>query len=143
MILFCDTSALAKLFIEEEHSALMIETADRASTVAVCRIAWVELIAAMARRVREAPADSDLIDLGRNQFELSWRDFAIVEINQKLMRLAGEIAEAFALRAYDSVQLAAAKTLHDGSGQKILFACVDKRLQKASAVMGMQAVNPD
>ena len=143
MILFCDTSALAKLFIEEEHSALMIETADRASTVAVCRIAWVELIAAMARRVREAPADSDLIDLGRNQFELSWRDFAIVEINQKLIRLAGEMAEAFALRAYDSVQLAAAKTLHDGSSQKILFACFDKRLQKASAVMGMQAVNPD
>ena len=88
-------------------------------------------------------ADSDLIDLGRNQFELSWRDFAIIDINEKLMRLAGEIAEAFALSAYDSVQLAAAKTLHDGSGQKILFACFDKRLQKASAVMGMQAVNPD
>ena len=143
MILFCDTSALAKLFIQEEHSKLMMETADQAATVAVCRIAWAEMMAAMARRAREVPADSDLIELGRNQFELSWRDFAIVEINQKLMRLAGEIAEAFALRAYDSVQLAAAKTLHDGSGQKILFACFDKRLQKASAVMGMQAVNPD
>jgi len=132
LILFCDTSALAKLFIQEEHSALMIDTADQASTVAVCRIAWVEMMAAMARRAREAPVDSDLIDLGRNQFELSWRDFAVAEINQKLMRLA-----------YDSVQLAAAKTLHDGSGQKILFACFDKRLQKASGVMGMQVVNPD
>ncbi len=101
------------------------------------------MMAAMARRVREAPADPDLIDLGRNQFELSWRDFAIVDINHKLMRLAGEIAEAFALSAYDSVQLATAKTPHDGSGLEILFACLDKRLQKASAVMGMQTVNPD
>lgn len=143
MILFCDTSALAKLFIQEEHSALMRETADQASTVAVCRIAWAEMMAAMARRTREVPADSDLIDLGRNQFELSWRDFAIVEVNQKLVRLAGEIAEAFALRAYDSVQLAAAKTLHERSGQQIEFACFDKRLQKAAAVIGMQVMNPD
>lgn len=138
MILFCDTSALAKLFIQEEHSEKMLETADQAFTIGVCRLAWAEMMAAMARRAREVPADSDLIDLGRRQFELSWNNFAVIELNQKLMRMAGEIAEAFALRAYDSVQLAAAQTLHQGSGQKILFACFDQRLQKAAAIMGMQ-----
>ena len=138
MILFCDTSALAKLFIDEEHSGQMLEAAQLSSAISVCRIAWVEMMAAMARRVREIPSDANTIDSGRSRFEQMWPDFAVIEVNQKLVRLAGDIAEAFALRAYDSVQLAAAQRLHQSARGEMTFACFDKRLQKAAAVMGIQ-----
>lgn len=141
MILFCDTSALAKLFIDEEHSKQMLEAAQQSSAISVCRIAWAEMMAAMARRVREIPSDSDTIDAGRHQFENMWSNFAVVEFNQKLVKLAGDIAEAFALRAYDSVQLAAAQRLHQRTGGKMTFACFDKRLQKAAAIMGLQVLD--
>ena len=36
----------------------------------------------------------------------------VLEITPELTRLAGDYAEAFALRAYDSIQLAAAQTLN-------------------------------
>ncbi len=141
MILFCDTSALAKLFVEEEHSALMLQAAQQASVVSVCRIAWAEMMAAMARRAREIPEDAGAIESGRKRFEQMWPDFAVVEVNQKLVRLAGDIAEAFALRAYDSVQLAAAQRLHQGVKGKMTFACFDKRLHKAAVMMGIQVLD--
>lgn len=140
MILFCDTSALAKLFIDEEHSGQMLEAAQQASAISVCRIAWAEMMAAMARRAREIPEDADTIDSGRTRFEQMWLDFAVIEINQTLVKLAGDIAEAFALRAYDSVQLAAAQRLHQGANGQMTFACFDKRLQKAAAVLGLQVL---
>ncbi len=141
MILFCDTSALAKLFVHEEHSEDMLRAAEQTSAISVCRIAWAEMMAAMARRVREVPDDTETIDAGRIEFEKKWQDFAIIEVNQALVRLAGEIAEAFALRAYDSVQLAAAQRLNQGTKGKMIFACFDKRLHKAASIMGMQVLD--
>ncbi len=70
-----------------------------------------------------------------------WPDFAVIEVNQKLVRRAGEISEVFALRVYDSVQLAAAQRLHQSSRGRMMFACFDKRLQKAAAVMGLQVLD--
>ncbi len=141
MILFCDTSALVKLFINEDYSEPMLKAAKQASAVSVCRIAWAEMMAAMARRVREVPDDAVIIEASRIRFEQMWPDFAIIEVNQKLVELAGEIAEAFALRACDSVQLAAAQRLHQRSRGPMMFACFDKRLQKAAAMMGMQVLD--
>jgi len=50
---------------------------------------------------------------------------------------AGEYAEIFALRAYDSIQLAAAKTLQQGGSEKVSFACFNQRLQKAAQLLGL------
>jgi predicted nucleic acid-binding protein len=50
LILFCDTSALVKLYVREEASDLMMALAGSAGTIAVCRLAWAEAMAALARR---------------------------------------------------------------------------------------------
>ncbi len=44
----------------------------------------------------------------------------------------GEYADTFALRGYDSVQLAAARTLSDSAPGPVQFACFDRRLQNAA-----------
>ena len=46
MILYCDTSALVKLYITEEGSAQLLEQVAAAEAVAVCRIAWAAAHAA-------------------------------------------------------------------------------------------------
>ena len=51
MILFCDTSALIKLYIKEEFSAEVQAQAVAAKGIVVSRIAWAEAMAALARRV--------------------------------------------------------------------------------------------
>ena len=49
MILYCDTSALVKLYVDEDGSAQVAAALAGADIVAVCRIAWVEALSAFAR----------------------------------------------------------------------------------------------
>lgn len=140
MILFCDTSALVKLYILEDSSREMQTLAAAATTIAVCRIAWAEMMAALARRAREFPSDAEEIEAVRSRLRTDWPQYAVVEITQPLVELAGEFADTFALRGYDSVQLAAARTLQDSAGEEVQFACFDIRLGKAARILGMSGL---
>lgn len=137
MILFCDTSALVKLYINEDSSDLMLALAGSASAIAVCRVAWAEAMAALARRVRENPTDAEVIEAVRIRLRSDWPRYAIVEVTQSLVEMAGEYADTFALRGYDSVQLAAARILQQAAGEELHFACFDIRLQRSAKVLGM------
>lgn len=140
MILYADTSALAKLYVNEPGSAETAAAAQAAASVAVCRLAWVEMMATLARRSREQPAAAAALAAARQRFMSDWQSLLIVEITQPVLTLAGDYAEAFALRAYDSVQLAALQTLRQQSGEELRFACFDARLVKAAAVLGVAGV---
>jgi predicted nucleic acid-binding protein len=137
LILFCDTSALVKLYIKEDSSDEMQALARSASAIAVCRIAWAEIMAALSRRARENSSDADAIETVRVRLRTDWPRYAIVEVTQPLVELAGEYADTFALRGYDSVQLAAARSLQDAVSEPLHFACFDARLQKSAKVLGM------
>ena len=140
MILFCDTSALVKLYIQEEFSDEVCAMAESARVIAVSRISWAETMATLARRVRESPTDAQAIEAVRVHVRIDWSSFAIVEVTQSLVELAGDYADTFALRGYDSVQLAAAKMLQEGTSEAFCFACFDIRLLKAAGVLGMQTL---
>ena len=137
MILFCDTSALVKLYVQEDSSGVVQTLAESATAIAVCRIAWAEAMAALARRSRETPADAPVIESVRARLRNDWQGYAIVEVTQALVELAGEYADTFALRGYDSVQLAAARTLQTATTEELQFACFDARLNKCAKVVGM------
>ncbi len=137
MILFCDTSALVKLYILEDSSREMQALAGAATAIAVCPIAWAEMMAGLARRALEFPNDADATELVRKRLRTDWPRYVVVEVTQALVELAGEYADTFALRGYDSVQLAAARTLHDMAGEEVQFACFDTRLGKAARMLGM------
>ena len=48
------------------------------------------------------------------------------------METAGRFADVFALRGYDSEQLAAAHELHVNAEQTVVFASYDRRLNQAA-----------
>lgn len=140
MILFCDTSALIKLYIQESFSAEVQAQAEAAKAIAVSRIAWAEAMAALARRARENARDADTIAAVRDRMRIDWPEYAIVEITQALVEEAGEFADTFALRGYDSVQLASAHQIRQATSEAVCFACFDARLQKAAKVLGMHTL---
>lgn len=139
MILFCDSSALVKLYVEEEGTATMSGLVAASEIVAVCRIAWAECMSALARRAREQPQDAKAIGQARQRFVADWPHCLTVEVTQQVVELAGDYADTFALRAYDAVQLAAAQLLHAEVPGQVRFACFDARLAKAAQVLGIQA----
>lgn len=140
MILFCDTSALVKLYVAEEGSDLMRIEADAVQALAVSRLAWAEAMAALARRVRESPVDETAIQQARGRLRGHWNQYLVVEASQVVVEQAGELAETFALRAYDAIQLASARLLMEQGGVPVAFACFDSRLRKAARVLGMASV---
>ena len=137
MILFCDTSALIKLYIDEDGSSDLKTRLQESEVVAVCRVAWAEAYAALSRRAREVPEDALLIEQAKVALAADWRHFVVLEIDQPLVELAGEYADTFALRGYDSIQLAAAFETGRISQTPIFFACYDMRLNKAAKLLGM------
>jgi len=137
MILYCDTSALIKLYILEEDSSLLKSEVKKADAVAVCRVAWAEAHAALARRARETRADAPIIERAKTALASDWPNYVILEVNQTLIERAGEYADTFALRGYDSIQLAAAVETARISDESVTFACFDASLNKAARVLGL------
>ena len=139
MIVFCDTSALVKLYLSEVESDAVKALAVNSEVVAACRIAWAEAHAALSRRAREVPADTLSIGQAKQALAADWPHYLIVDVTQAVVARAGDFADTFALRGYDSVQLAAAYEAKQVSGLPLTFACFDSRLNKAAQVLGMEA----
>jgi predicted nucleic acid-binding protein len=137
MILFCDTSALLKLYVAEAGSEELKVRVQEAEAIAVCRIAWAEAFAALSRRAREVPDDAAVIEQAKAALAADWPRYVVLEIDQTLVERAGEFADTFALRGYDSIQLAAAFEAARISQTPIFFACYDLRLNKAAKLLGM------
>ncbi len=138
MILYADTSALVKLYLSEAGSPALKKLAASAEALATCRITWAEAHAALARRVREVPDDASPVAQARKAIAADWPKVMIVELTQEVVARAADYADTFALRGYDSVQLAAAHSLALEAGVEVSFACFDERLNKAARVLGLQ-----
>jgi len=76
VILFCDTSALIKLLIDEPGSDQIYQASQAALAIAACRITWAEAMAAMARRQREDPISADVQQHGRMALSYATLHFA-------------------------------------------------------------------
>jgi predicted nucleic acid-binding protein len=140
LILFCDTSALIKLYIKEDGSEAVTAKLIESEGVAVCRIAWAEAMAAFSRRVRDVPEDAAVIEQAKAALAQDWPNFIVMEVTQPLVERAGDYADTFALRGYDSVQLASAFEVGRVTESPIYFACFDTRLNKAASVLGMSCI---
>lgn len=139
MILFCDTSTLAKLYLHEVHSEAIRQIATDSTAIAVSRITWVEMLSALARRERERSVDARALELARGRLSEDWPDFIKVDVGQAVLNTAGTFAGAFALRAYDSVQLASALTL-SAAVEGVGFSSFDLRLNRAAQTLGLLLV---
>ena len=145
---FFDTSALVKLYLEEEGSAWVREIADpeRGNTIHIAHITGPETIAAFFRKVRtQEISNSQALQAASDFKEEFVSRFEIVEIKQDIIDLAMTLAQRHGLRGYDSVQLAAAVSVFaqsvDGDDPPE-FVSADSRLNEAAAAEGMAAREP-
>jgi predicted nucleic acid-binding protein len=137
LILYLDTSALIKLYVSEEHSADVSRAAHLADSLAASTLAYVEAHAALSRLRRERALTSAQVALARQRFNQDWGDMRRVDATETQLERAAELAEVFALRAYDSMHLAAADYLARTAGEPLIFACYDAALNKAAHVLGL------
>ena len=106
MTLYLDTSSLVKFYVEEAGSETVRALVTAATVVATAGIAYPEARAAFARLRREhalRPAAFTSIKRARDD---DWPRYLMLDITADISRAAGDLAERFALRGYESVHLA-------------------------------------
>jgi len=130
VILYLDTSALVKLYVDEPGRDAVLELLEETARCATARIAYVEARAAFARKRREGGFDARGLRCVVDLLDADWAAFALVEVTESLVRRAGLLAERCGLRGYDAVHLAAACEIA-GAGGDVVMACFDERLQRA------------
>lgn len=144
MTLYLDTSALLKLYIEEEGRELVREAVGTADAVATSTVAYAEARAGLARRFREGDFTEEEHRGAVADLDDDWLAYDRLNVSDPASYLAGRLAERHALRGYDAVHLASAVRLSERF-EDLRFLAFDERLNDAArnanlAVYGDEAM---
>lgn len=137
MTLYLDTSALVKLYVQEEHSTHVKAEVERAAVVACARVAYPEGRAALARRRREGGLTERALRSAVTALDRDFAHLVVVELSDRLAREAGALAERRALRGFDAVQLVSAIELGRLTNAAPEFLAYDQRLADAAREEGL------
>jgi predicted nucleic acid-binding protein len=141
MMLYLDTSALVKLYVEEKGSDLVRQAVADARLCVTHLIAYAETRAAFARKATQKKYAAHLPQW-RKDFEQDWPTFEAASITSGLVYRAGELADTFLLRGYDSIHLAAAEAFWQARGPMAFrIAVFDGELADAAQAMGISVLS--
>ena len=145
-LLYLDTSALVKLYLNEPGSERMRKLAspDEGNRLATCSITQVEFHAAIWRRRRTGEFGGDTTERVIEQFNgRLMDDFLRRPVDDWTLNLASELTSRHPLRAYDAVQLAACLSLARIVPGPPTFVCADRRLLSAAEGEGLAVLDPN
>jgi predicted nucleic acid-binding protein len=140
VILYLDTSALVKIYVEELHAQLVREWVEEATIVATSVVAYPEAAAAFARKEREGGIGPGELKRVLAALDRDWTEYAVLDIRE---REAGALAVRRGLRGFDAVHLDAALQLKTSAADStVAFCAFDDRLSSAAAAEGFTVLGP-
>jgi len=137
LILYLDTSALVKLYAEEEGSGLVRRGVRDSDLIATSLMAYAEARSALARKSRSREISRAALTKCKREFDRDWLRLHRLPVDETLVRKAGELAEEHALRALDALHLATADSLQIALRDAVIFACFDDALNGAAEARGL------
>jgi predicted nucleic acid-binding protein len=130
-IIYLDTSALLKLYIQEAHSDEVRKLVDNAEGAGTSMLAYPEMAAALARAKRMHLLLDDAARSAWNHFLNDWPDFTRLKLSVPLTERAARLAWDFGLRGYDAMHLSATLIWQETLEERIVFATFDRLLWRA------------
>lgn len=137
MIVYLDTSAFLKLYLDEKDSQATRRLVDAAVAVCAHVITYAEMCAAFAQAVRTRRLTEADRAYQKDCFDADWDALQVLPVDEPLVRRAGRLAEEFELRGFDSLQLAAAERVWRQAPEHFRLAAFDARLVSAAQALGM------
>jgi len=138
MRLYLDTSALVKLYVDEEGSPVVRSAVDQARLIATSAMAYVEARAAFVRRRYEKRLSADEYRRIVRDLDADWGHYLVVVVTDRLIQDSANLAERHRLRAYDAVHVASAAAVHSQLAEPVIFASWDVSLEKAATREGLE-----
>ena len=142
MTLYLDTSSLIKLYVAEPGGDAVRSLVTDATVVATSVVAYPEARAALARRRREGALAPSGFTTAKRAFERDWLTYLALDVTGRLCREAGDLAERYRLRGYDSVHLASfLEVARRTNPADVRFSSFDDQLNRAAraAIRGVGA----
>lgn len=134
MTLYLDTSSFVKLLLDEAGSLAVVEQVDEADVVITVSLTYTEACAALARRRRDVAPRQHAE--AKRAFQQLWPALLVYDVDDTLCQRAGEMAEQYGLRAYDSLHLAAYESVaRDAAPEPTVFSSADAALNRAAAAV--------
>jgi uncharacterized protein len=136
MTLYLDTSSAIKLYISEEGSDEVCTLVKDAAVVATSVVTYAETRATLGRLRRERALSLAKFRSAKREFEEQWPSFLKLDATDALCRTAGELAEQYRLRGFDSVHLASfAEVVRRAGSRDTRFSSFDDRLNRAARTL--------
>ncbi len=141
MIVYLDTSCLAKLYFEEQGSQYVKTRVKNAQVAVTSVVAYAEMRSAIERRRRESVLAKSDYRLVLSIFQKEWDALTKLAVNENLALAAGGLAAVHALRGFDSIHLASALYIREQSGLgSMAFLCADKKMNVAAQKEGFEDI---
>jgi predicted nucleic acid-binding protein len=149
-VYFFDSSAIVKRYVEETGTVWVISITNPTigDSIYVARITGAEVVSAITRRSRGGGISRGDMTRAIVDFRYDFaRAYRVLEITPALITRAMSLAQTYALRGYDAVQLAAVLEVNDRcldlSMPVPTLVSADKALNEAAGVEGLTVDDPN
>lgn len=140
MMLYLDTSALIKRYVDEDGSGRVNELWDGAAGIATSVVAFAEMIAALNRKLREGVLSAREYSRTATSFKGDYRRIILVPISVGFDERIETLARKHALRGFDAIHLASALVIRGKGRVETAFACYDRTLYQAGLKEGFPEI---
>lgn len=137
MILYCDTSALIKRYVDEQGSDQVNKLWEESSAVATSVVAFAEIFAALNRKNRERVLTAKELNQTAVKIKNDFDHFILVPVNSALNASIELLVRTYPLRGFDAIHLASALVIQNAGKLRTSFACFDLNLNRAAASEGL------
>jgi len=143
MIVYLDTSALVKHYVQESGSEQVERVIDQARLVGTAAVTRVEIAAALAKAVRTRLLSTDEAAEALSAFEAEWESLVRLQLHELLLARAASLAWEHGLRGYDAVHLASALFWREIVGEPVVLATYDRELWEEASRCGLKVFPED
>ena len=137
MIVYCDTSALIKRYVEEAGSDWVDHLFEGETTVLTSTVAFAEIMAAFSRKYRERVLSRSGYLKTVSEFKNEYSKLILVSISPDLNQIIEGLLTNHPLRGFDAIHLASALQVQKEGNLTVRFACFDRALNKAAVAEGL------
>lgn len=132
MIVYLDTSALVKLFVQEPHSDEVIRLYEDAPVIGTSVVAFAECMAAFERKYREKHLSVKDYDRVLQNLTKVFSQLVTVSVSSELNDIIIKLVKKYSLRGFDAIHLASALILKKTGIIDIKFVCFDQQLNTSA-----------
>jgi predicted nucleic acid-binding protein len=143
MIVYLDTSALVKHYVQESDSEEVERVIGEARLVGTAAVTRVEIAAALAKAVRMHLLSRDEAAEALSAFEAEWESLVRLQLHELLLARAASLAWERGLRGYDAVHMASALFWRDIVGEPVVLATYDRELWEEAVRSGLKVFPED